>query len=150
MVRLELVVHGVHLVLWRDLQAMLRRVSGALVLPLRGRVEATSEPSCPTPMRQAPATGFACLQRCCRSRVFPRQAVVPTVSSFARMLQGRGFLARAACLESLLVSVPPQLPALLERGWVVLLCRTLLLLAPPLHVELGHCSGNDPCRSSRS
>ena len=58
MVRLELVPHGVHLVLLLlravrvDQQTMPRHVSGALVLPLRGRVEATSEPSCSTPVRQ--------------------------------------------------------------------------------------------------
>ena len=96
---------------------MPRRISGALVLPLRGRVEATSGPSCPALVRLAPSTGFSCLQRCCCSRVLPRRAVVPTASSSARMLRGRGLLARAACLESLLASVPPQLPALLERGW---------------------------------
>ena len=61
-------------------------------------------------VRQAPSTGFACLQRCCPSRVLPRREVVPTVSSSARMLQGRELLARAACLESLLASVPLQLP----------------------------------------
>ena len=93
------------------LRAMPRRVSGALVLPLRGRVEATSGPSCPTPVRQAPSYGFACLRRCCHSRVLSRRAVVPTVSSSARLLQGRGLLARVSAGLGA-PSVPPQLPVL--------------------------------------
>ena len=65
MVRLELVARGVRLVilllrpLWHGLQAMPHRVFGVLVLPLRGRVQATSDPSCPTSVPQAPSPGFA-------------------------------------------------------------------------------------------
>ena len=96
MVRMELVAHSpCPPASAKCLQAMPRRVSGAHVLPLRGRVEATSEPSCITPVHQAPSTGFAHLQRSCHSRVLPRRAVVPTVASSARLLQGRGLLARA-------------------------------------------------------
>ena len=58
--------------LWHGLQAMPRRVSGALVLPLLGRVEAASEPSCPTPVHQASSTSFAYLRHCCHSSVLLR------------------------------------------------------------------------------
>ena len=119
---------------------MPRHVSGALVLPLGGPVEGTSEPSCPTPVRQASSTCFACLQRYCHSRVLLHRGVVPTIASSARLLQGHGLFARAAFLESLLASVPPQLLVLPERGWVLLLCEFPHLPAPLPHVEQGHLS----------
>ena len=89
--------------LWHDFQAMPRPVSGALVLPLRGRVEATSEPSCPIRVRQAPSTSIVFNVAATRE-----SAIASTVASPARLLQGRGLLARAASLESLLAAVPPQ------------------------------------------
>ena len=56
------------------------------------------------------------------TRVLLRRVVVPTVASSAKLLQGHGLLAQAAFLESLLASVPPQLPVLPEAGWVLLPC----------------------------
>ena len=80
------------------------------------------------------------LNNCCHSRVLPRRVVVPTVSFSASLLQGHGLLAGAACLESLPTLVLLQLPVLLERGLVVLLCRSRHQPAPPLHAELSHLS----------
>ena len=59
---------------------------GVLVLLLHGRVEAASEPSCPTPVRQALPTCFACDQHCCHSRVLLCRVVVPTVPCSAILL----------------------------------------------------------------
>ena len=91
MVPLEL-VRGVLLVLllptalWHGLQATPHHVSGVLFLPLRGRVEATSEPSCPQQCAerlqpvshvfniaatQSPLAPTVALPGCCKVTSFP-------------------------------------------------------------------------------
>ena len=114
MVPLELVAHGVLLVLllprvlWHGLQAKLRLISGVLALTLRGGDEARAELSCPIPVRQAPSTSFACRRHCCHSRVLLRRLVVPTSVSSVTLLQDRALLVRAAFLESPLPSALPM------------------------------------------